>query len=160
MTLDAIAVEKNLAGKYLTFRLGDESYGVSVFKVREIIRLSEITVVPQMPEFVRGVINLRGKIIPVMDMRLKFGLKARATTDRTCIVVAQSATERGLLTVGLIVDAIEDVTLFAQENIQPTPDFGGSVDTQYLTGIAEVRGKICTLVDVDRALISERLSSF
>ena len=160
MTLDAIAEEKSLAGKYLTFRLGDESYGVSVFQVREIIRLSEITMVPQMPDYVRGVINLRGKIIPVMDLRLKFGLVARATTERTCIVVVHIATERGVAMVGLIVDAIEDVSTFAQESIQPAPDFGTRVDTKYVMGIAESRERICTLIDVNCALVTEKLANF
>jgi purine-binding chemotaxis protein CheW len=147
---------QNRGGKYLTFALGEESYAVDVRKVREIIRLTNITSVPQMPGFIRGVINLRGKIIPVIDLRLRFGLPNAATTDKTCIVVVQIQT--GIHTrreTGLIVDSVEEVLNLTANDIEATPDFGSQVDTEYLLGMAKVKGVVKMLLDLDRVLGSE-----
>jgi purine-binding chemotaxis protein CheW len=141
------------AGKYLTFVLGRESYGIEVLKIREIIRLVDITAVPQMPEYIKGVINLRGKIIPVVDLRLKFGLGVGETTERTCIVVVQVRLAAGNnLQMGLIVDGVEEVMNIAKGDIEDTPDFGAKVDTEYLLGMAKVKGKVTSLLDIDRVL--------
>ena len=146
----------NLGGKYLTFALGQESYAVDVRKVREIIRLTSITTVPQMPAFVRGVINLRGKIIPVIDLRLRFGLAQAATTDKTCIVVVQIQTGANQRReTGLIVDNVEEVLNLAATDIEETPDFGTQVDTEYLLGMAKVKGVVKMLLDLDRVLGSD-----
>ena len=146
------------AGKYLTFVLGQESYGVSVLKVREIIRLMDITAVPQMPNYVRGVINLRGKVVPVVDLRLKFGLPNAASTERTCIVVVQvkTASNAGAL-MGFIVDAVEEVLNIASDDVEPTPDFGTALETDYILGMAKVKGKVKTLLDIDHVLTAETL---
>ena len=143
----------NLGGKYLTFALGDESYAVDVRKVREIIRLTCITSVPQMPNFIRGVSNLRGKIIPVIDLRIRFGLQSAATTDKTCIVVVQIQTgTRAWRETGLVVDNVEEVLNLAANEIEETPDFGSQVDTEYLLGMAKIKGVVKMLLDIDRVL--------
>ncbi|OAM88597.1 chemotaxis protein CheW [Termitidicoccus mucosus] len=147
----------SLAGKYLTVVLDNESYGIAVLKVREIIRLQKITPVPQMPEYVKGIINLRGRIIPVVDLRLKFGLKAELA-DRTCIVVVQVKIQQGpVVQMGLIVDSVEEVVNLSAGEIEPTPDFGTRVDTSYLLGLAKVKQVVKTLLDIDRVVAPDAL---
>jgi purine-binding chemotaxis protein CheW len=144
------------AGKYLTFGLGRECYGVPVVKVREIIRMCAITPVPQMPDYIKGVLNLRGKIIPVADLRLKFRLASDRNTDLTCIVVVQvSLPDRTSTMMGLIVDAVDEVTNIAAADIEPTPDFGAALDTDYILGMAKVKGTVKTLLDIDRVVTSD-----
>jgi purine-binding chemotaxis protein CheW len=160
MTTESIeskpASQAVLAGKYLTFSLGRESYGVEVLKIREIIRLIEITAVPQMPDFIKGVINLRGKIIPVIDLRLKFGLAQAETTERTCIVVVQVDLSSGNKTqMGLVVDSVEEVINISQSDIEETPHFGIDLQTDYLLGMAKIKGKVKTLLDIDRVVTAE-----
>jgi purine-binding chemotaxis protein CheW len=151
-----VAAHTEAAGKYLTFALGGEFYGISVLKVREIIKLVAITVVPRMPNDIKGVINLRGKIIPVVDLRTKFGLALTNDTEQTCIVVVQvGSAGPSKLQLGLIVDAVEEVANFAAGDIEETPDFGTSVDTAYILGMAKVKGKVKTLLDIDRLLVDE-----
>ena len=145
----------NLAGKYLTFRLSGESYGLSVLKIREIIRLPDITAVAQMPDYVRGVINLRGKIIPVVDMRVKFGMGAAAATERTCIIVVRVQTANQAIQMGLVVDDVEEVINIAGNDIEETPDFGAKVDTDYILGMAKIKGRVKTLLDIDRVVSAE-----
>ena len=148
-----------VAGKYLTFMLAGESYGIAVLKIREIIRLVEITSVPQMPAHVVGVINLRGKIIPVVDLRIKFGLKKAEASERTCIVVVQhTRASGGTSQMGLVVDAVEEVTNIAQADIEPPPDFGTKCDTEYILGMAKIKGKVKTLLDIDRVVASDVMS--
>ena len=144
-------------GKYLTIRLGRESYGIPVLKVREIIRICPITRVANMPAQVRGVINLRGKVIPVVDLRTRFGLPAEADHDRTCIVVTQvSATlGNGSRLYGVIVDGVEEVAHFSAADIQPTPDFGGAVDTRFITGMAKAGDSVKALIDLDAIAAAE-----
>ena len=150
----------NLGGKYLTFALGDESYAVDVRKVREIIRLTNITTVPQMPGFIRGVINLRGKIIPVIDLRIRFGLPSATTTDKTCIVVVQIQTGvRTWRETGLVVDNVEEVLNLTASDIEETPEFGAQVDTEYLLGMAKIKGSVKMLLDLDRVLGNEELQA-
>jgi purine-binding chemotaxis protein CheW len=145
------------SGKYLTFTLGSESYGIPVMKVREIIRLCPITRVANMPPHVRGVINLRGKVIPVVDLRTRFGLASGGDHDRTCIVVTQVAASDGpgARPYGVIVDAVEEVATFAADDIQPTPDFGGAIDTRFITGMAKAGDGVKALVDLDAIAAAE-----
>jgi purine-binding chemotaxis protein CheW len=141
------------AGKYLTFNLQAESYGIDVLKVREIIRLISITTVPQMPAHIRGVINLRGKIIPVMDLRVRFEFPMAANTENTCIVVVQVKLPDGKATqMGLVVDGVEEVINIAGGDIEETPDFGGQICTDYIVGIAKVKGAVKSLLDIDRVV--------
>jgi purine-binding chemotaxis protein CheW len=144
------------AGKYLTFILGSESYGIAVIKVREIIRPINITLVPQMPVFVKGVINLRGKMIPIVDLRLKFELAEAKDTERMCIVVVQVVLRAGVeALMGLVVDGVEEVANIAAADIEPTPDFGASLDTAYILGMAKLKGSVKTLLDIDKLLQAE-----
>src|SRR5512141_1913368 len=114
------------AGKYLTFQLGNEEFGVRVLKVREIMGLQEITAVPQTPDHVKGVINLRGKVIPVIDLRLKFGLVHAEYSQRTCIIVTQVQGESGKILMGVVVDGVSEVLNLTAAEIEDTPDFGGN----------------------------------
>lgn len=146
------------SGKYLTFVLGHESYGISVLKVREIIRLMDITSVPQMPPYVKGVINLRGKVVPIVDLRIKFALANAESSERTCIVVVQVKTQAAASAfMGFIVDGVEEVVNFSANEIEPTPDFGSKLHTDYILGMAKIRGKVKTLLDIDRVLTNETL---
>lgn len=145
----------NLAGKYLTVVLENEAYGLNVLKIREIIRVQKITPVPQMPAFVKGVINLRGRVIPIVDLRVKFGLQA-GFTERTCIVVVQvKLAADQLVQMGLIVDSVEEVVNLTAAEIEPTPEFGARLDTSYLLGMAKVKGQVKTLLDLDRVVAPE-----
>lgn len=158
-TAPAPVTASKLAGKYLTVVLDNEAYGIAVLKVREIIRMQKITPVPQMPAFVKGVINLRGRVIPVVDLRVKFGLKAEFA-ERTCIVVVQVKlpTEQ-IVQMGLIVDSVEEVVTLTNEEIEPTPDFGTKIDTSYLLGMAKVKGQVKTLLDIDRVVAPETVQA-
>jgi purine-binding chemotaxis protein CheW len=161
-TNTAIAPEQtaSLAGKYLSFMLLRESYGIPVLKVREIIRLVDITPIPQMPAFIRGVINLRGKIVPVMDLRLRLDLAGAEATERTCIVVVhvKLATGSGIH-LGLVVDGVEEVMNLAAADIEETPEFGAKLDTKFLLGIAKVKGRVTALLDIDRVLAEAGLEA-
>jgi purine-binding chemotaxis protein CheW len=144
-----------LAGKYLTFALSKEEYGLPVLKVREIIKMMDITAVPQVPGHVRGVINLRGKVIPVVDLRLKFGFPPQDYTERTCIIVVEVALASGPVMMGIIVDHVSEVLSITAEEIEQTPEFGERVETGYMKGIAKVKGKVKILLDLDRVLGAE-----
>ena len=150
MTADHAAVPPAAPGKYFTFTLGSESYGIPVLKVREIIRLCPVTPVATMPPHVRGVINLRGKVIPLVDLRTRFGLPAALDDDRTCIVVTQVvAPQGGTRSYGVLVDGVEEVVQFDAADLEPTPDFGGAIDVRFLTGIAKGGERVTMLVDLD-----------
>jgi purine-binding chemotaxis protein CheW len=147
---------QRLAGKYLTFMIQNESYGIDVLQVREIIRLMNITAVPQMPPYVRGVINLRGKIIPVMDLRLRFGFTNLKNTQHTCIVVTQVKISGGKSTqMGLIVDGVEEVIHIAPTDIEETPDFGSKISTHYILGMAKIKGVVKALLDINGVVGAE-----
>jgi purine-binding chemotaxis protein CheW len=145
------------AGKYLTFQLATEEFGIRVLKVREIMGIQDITAVPQTPAHVKGVINLRGKVIPVVDLRLKFGLPAAEYNQRTCVIVTQVAGESAQILVGIVVDGVSEVLNLAAADIEDTPDFGEEVAAQYLLGMAKVKGKVKILLDIDRVLSSQDL---
>lgn len=147
------AVIARWVGKHLTFALGREFYGIPALQVREIIRLCEITFVPNLPPYVKGVLNLRGRIIPVIDLRQRFGLAAAEATERTCIVVVQLRTTAHTNKVmGLMVDGVEEVANLTQEDIEPTPDFGPAVEASYILGIAKIKGVVKVLLDIDQIL--------
>jgi purine-binding chemotaxis protein CheW len=144
-------------GKYLTFQLANEEFGIRVLKVREIMGLQEITAVPQTPAHIKGVINLRGKVIPVIDLRLKFNLSAAEYTQRTCIIVTQVKGDSGTLPMGIVVDGVSEVLNLTAGEIEDTPDFGENVAGQYLLGMAKVKGKVKILLDIDRVLSVQEL---
>lgn len=147
-----------LAGKYLTFRLAGESYGISVLKVREIVKLLPITRMPQMPHHLKGVVNLRGKIIPVMDLRLRLGLPADEAQEENCIVVVQIMIPgRPAMFVGLIVDAVEEVAHIVAADLESAPEFGAAVDVDSILGMAKLKGAVKTLLDIDRIVAGDSL---
>lgn len=140
------------AGKYLTFRLAKEEFALQVLRVREIMGMQDITAVPQTPHYMKGVINLRGKIVPVIDLRLKFGFPEAEVTAATCIIVVQLRTGKDTLLMGLLVDAVSEVLNFVPADIEDTPDFGHGVTTPYLLGIAKVKGAVKILLNIDEVL--------
>lgn len=145
------------AGKYLTFQLGQEEFGIRVLKVREIMGLLDITAVPQTPPHVRGVVNLRGKVVPVVDLRVKFGLAAVESTQRTCIIVTQVQMDSGPALMGIIVDGVSEVVNLSAADIEDTPDFGEEIGRRYLLGMAKSKGKVKILLDIDKVLSLEEL---
>lgn len=138
--------------KYLTFKLADEEYGVEILKVRELIGIMDITAVPQMPVYMKGVINLRGKVIPVVDLRLKFDLEEIEHTEETCIIVVDVGKE-----IGIIVDTVSEVLDIAVKDIEPPPSMGGSVDTSFILGMGKVGDAVKILLDIDRVLANEQV---
>jgi purine-binding chemotaxis protein CheW len=139
-------------GKYLAFRLAREEFAIQVLRVREIMGMQDITAVPQTPAYMKGVINLRGKIVPVIDLRLKFGFPEVEATSTTCIIVVQLKSGREILLMGLLVDAVSEVSNFTAGDIEDTPDFGTGVSTPYLLGIAKVKGSVKILLNIDEVL--------
>jgi purine-binding chemotaxis protein CheW len=153
-----VAKADQRAGKYLTFQLGNEEFAVQVLRVREIMGIQQITAVPQTPHYVKGVINLRGKVIPVVDLRLKFGLPELEHTQRTCIIVAQIDSHAGgKMMIGVIVDCVSEVLTLQTNDIEDTPDFGNGVDTPYLLGMAKIKDKVKILLDIDRVLSAQEV---
>ncbi len=146
------------AGKYLTFHLASEEFGIRVLQVREIMGLQDITAVPQTPHHVKGVINLRGKVIPVLCLRSKFGLQPVEYTARTCIIVVQVRGEAGPLHVGIVVDAVSEVLNVNAAEVEDTPDFGGGVPTPYLLGMAKIKDRVKILLDIDEVVTPHELS--
>lgn len=140
------------AGKYLVFRLDGEDYAFPVLRVQEIIRWTVVTRVPRMPDFVRGVINLRGKVVPVIDLHARFGLAPVAVTPRTCIIVLQVQRDTGLLLSGVVVDEATEVAEVAPEEILPPPEFGSRISTAFIAGVGRVSGQGILLLNVDKIL--------
>jgi purine-binding chemotaxis protein CheW len=154
---DSLTAElgKRLAGKYMTFQLAKEEYGLEILKVREIIGLMEITRVPRTRDFVRGVINLRGKVIPVVDLRLKFGMAACEATDQTVIIVVQYAIEGRPLTMGILVDQVLEVLSIDGAHIEPPPALGSAaLDTEFILGVGKHEKRIVFLLDIAKVLSS------
>ena len=142
-------------GKYLTFMLGREEYGLPVLKVREIIKVMDITHVPQVAAHVLGVINLRGRVIPVIDLRRKFGFAPQEHTERTCVIVAEVDLAQTIVMMGVVVDAVSEVVNVLPGEIDNAPDFGGQNHTDYILGLAKVKGTVKILLDLDRVLGSD-----
>ena len=145
------------SGKYLVFHLGREEFGIRVLKVREIMGIQDITAVPQTPAHIKGVINLRGKIIPVVDLRLKFGLPEQEYTQRTCIIVVQVRREGGPMLMGIVVDGVAEVLTLAAADIEDTPDFGEGAASSCLLGMAKVKGKVKILLEIEQVLTNQDL---
>jgi purine-binding chemotaxis protein CheW len=146
-------------GKYLTFTLANEDYGIGILKIKEIIGMMPITSVPQTPSFVKGVINLRGKVIPVVDLRLKFGIPAIDYTERTCIIVVEITGQSGAVKIGIVVDAVSEVLNIKAEDIENTPAFGTRVNTDYILGMAKIGSSVKILLDIDKVLTTQDLVS-
>ena len=144
-------------GKYLLFHLGQEEFGVHVLKVKEIMGVQEITGVPQTSSFVKGVINLRGKVIPVIDLRLKFQLPEVEYTQRTCIIVLQVKHNTGNIMMGVIVDGVSEVLNLQEADIEDTPEFGDELTLPYILGMAKIKGKVKILLDIDSVLSTQEV---
>ena len=138
------------AGKYLTFFLADEEYGVEILKVQEIIGRMPITPVPLTSKYITGVINLRGKIHPIMDLKIKFGMDQTEITDETCIIVIKTAS----LMMGILVDKVSEVVNVGSEDIEDTPSFGGDVNPEYLLGVGKTGGRVRLLLDIEKIITS------
>ncbi len=152
--MDAVVREnKTMEGKYLTFVLGDEVYGIEILSVREIIGLIDITSVPQTPDYMKGVINLRGKVIPVIDLRLKFSMQEEEHTQETCVIVVEvSGTS-----IGIIVDSVSEVSDISSEEIESAPSFEQGIDTDFIMGLGKVKDKIIIMLDIETVLSPEEL---
>jgi purine-binding chemotaxis protein CheW len=144
-------------GKYLTFALSHEEYGLEILKVREIIGYMEITAVPQTPHEVKGVINLRGQVIPVIDLRAKFGMETAEVTDESCIIVVEITQNRRSYSTGIVVDHVQEVLDIAGQDIEEAPQFGPSVDTNFILGMGKIGESVKILLDIDRVLASDDL---
>src|SRR5579863_9509948 len=144
-----------LAGKYLTFRLASEEYGLEIMKVQEIIGMMPVTQVPRVPDYVRGVINLRGRIIPTIDLRSKFGLERIADTDKTCIIVVEIMSAKGKVSVGIIVDEVAEVLDVGADEVDRPPEFGTSLSMDFILGVGIVKGGVKILLDIDKVLTFE-----
>ncbi len=145
-------------GKYLTFSLAGEEYGIGILQVKEIIGMMPITSVPRTPDFVKGVINLRGKVIPVIDLRLRFSIPESEYTERTCIIVVEIAANYGEMVIGIVVDSVSEVLNIKGENIEDSPSFGTSLDSEYILGMAKLEGGVKILLDIDKVLTSDEIS--
>jgi purine-binding chemotaxis protein CheW len=151
--LDAAAESRRQGGKFLTFQLADEEYGVEILKVREINGLMNITAVPQMPPYMKGVINLRGKVIPIVDLRLKFGLPEAPYTEQTCIIVVNVGKE-----IGIVVDTVSEVLDIRGENVEPPPSLDSSVDTGFILGMGKVGDAVKILLNIDQVLSEKEMT--
>ncbi len=141
--------ENSQANKYLLFSIGEEVYGISIVSVTEIIEMQKITAVPDMPGYVKGVINLRGRVIPIMDLRLRFGMEERAHDDRTCVIIADVKDDQ----LGFIVDTVAEVQDILEKDIEPPPNFKSDAGrNQYLSGLGKIEGRVTILIDVKRIL--------
>jgi purine-binding chemotaxis protein CheW len=143
------------AGKYLTFALADEEYGLEILKVREIISMSEITSMPKTPEYVKGVINLRGKVIPVIDLRLKFSMDEAPYTDETCIIVV----DVNGVEMGIIVDHVSEVLDISAGDIEDAPEFGASVNIDFILGMGKAEGRVTILLDISKVIGTEDIQT-
>ncbi|RKY55239.1 MAG: chemotaxis protein CheW [Candidatus Neomarinimicrobiota bacterium] len=146
------------AGKYLTFKLGSEEYGIEILKVREIIGLMDITSVPRTPDYVRGVINLRGTIIPVVDLRKKFGMESTEETEQSCIIVVEVTKKEGSEAIGVFVDAVSEVLDIAENDIEKTPSLGSDVNTDFILGMAKIKDSVKILLNVEKVLTTEEIA--
>jgi purine-binding chemotaxis protein CheW len=152
-------VGAQLAGKYLTFKLAEEEYGLEILKVQEIIQMQAVTKVPRTPDYMRGVINLRGKVIPVVDLRRKFGLDSVKDTEKTCIIVVQITHKDGTVVMGIIIDEVKEVLDIKAENIEDTPSFGATVNTEFILGIGKIGTSVKMLLSIDKVLSFAEIDS-
>jgi len=155
LVAERVESARKRGGKYLTFVLAEEEYGLEILKVREILGMLDITAVPRTPDFVKGVVNLRGKVIPVVDLRLKFGFDAAEQTDETCIIVV----DVNEVEMGVIIDKVSEVLDIGDEDIEDSPNFGSQVDTDFILGMGKAEGKVTILLDIGKVLSKEDAAS-
>jgi purine-binding chemotaxis protein CheW len=143
--------------KLLTFSLGSEGYGISILKVKEIIGMMDITPVPKTPDFIEGVINLRGKIIPVMDLRVKFGMQRQDYNDRTCIIVVEILIKGVQKLLGVVVDMVSEVVNISCDQIEPPPEYGTSIEHNSILGIGKIKDRVVIILDIDEVFICDEI---
>ncbi len=148
----AVKAMADREGKYLTFILAGEEYGIGILKIKEIIGMMTITPIPQTPPHVKGVINLRGKVIPVIDLRLKFGMEAMGYTDRTCIIVVEISAEAGNVRIGIVVDTVSEVLNIKGSDVENPPTFGSGMNVEFILGMAKINGGVKILLDIDKVM--------
>lgn len=158
ITTDVSNQQVSREGKHLTFSLAGEEYGIGILKVKEIIGLMAITPVPKTPEHIKGVINLRGKVIPVVDLRLKFKMEHAESTDRTCIIVVEIVSDGNKIAMGIVVDSVSEVLNIKAGEIENTPNFGSKLDTAYILGMAKSGQGVKILLDIDKVMGSDEIS--
>jgi len=159
-TIDqAVKANEGRGGKYLTFSLDNEEYGIGILKVKEIIGMVPVTPVPRAPKYLKGVINLRGKVIPVVDLRLRFGMEAIDYTDRTCIIVVEIASSSGTVQIGIVVDAVSEVLNIKADEIEDTPVFGTNFNSDYILGMAKTDGGVKILLDIDQVVSDQEIAA-
>jgi purine-binding chemotaxis protein CheW len=146
-------------GKFLTFRLGDEEYGIEIIKVREIIGLVNITRVPKTPYHVRGIMKLRGQVISVVDLRMKFDMEATEDTDETCIIVADIKASNGSVSIGMVVDSVSEVLDIKASDIEPAPSMSGDFDSSFILGMGMVKNNVRILLNIDQVFNDDDLGS-
>lgn len=148
-------------GKYLTFVLGREEYGIEILKIQEIIGIMEVTAVPKAPTFIRGIINLRGSVIPIVDLRSKFQMPPKEDSEKTCVIVVnvESPHCERKVTMGIIVDEVSEVLAISGSQIDPPPDFGAAVDTKFIQGIGKLEKKVAILLDIDKVLKDREIAA-
>ena len=146
-------------GKYLTFTLAEEEYGIGILKVKGIIGMVPITTIPRTPEFVKGVINLRGKVIPIIDLRLKFNMEAIPYSDRTCIIVVEIDSDKATVLIGIVVDAVSEVLNIREDEIEDTPKFGTQLNTEYILGMAKIQKGVKILLNINQVLSAEEITT-
>lgn len=144
-------------GKYITFRLAGEDYGIYILSVKEIIGMMNVTKVPRTPDFVRGVINLRGKVHPVIDLRKRFGMPEKEDDERTPIIIVEIKNQQTTSHLGIVVDAVSEVLNVGEDDLEQTPSFGVDLDTDFILGLAKNEEQVITLLDIDRILTSRQL---
>jgi purine-binding chemotaxis protein CheW len=144
--------------QYLTFTLGEEMFAIGILAIREIIEYGNLTEVPMTPPFIRGVINLRGAVVPVIDLAVRFGRTAKETTKRTCIVIIETASGERHHQMGLVVDAVSEVLEIPAADIEPPPEFGARIRTDFIHGMGKVNGQFVVMLDVARILSLEEIA--
>lgn len=157
-TREVVAAADNAPQQYLTFTLGGEMFAVAILNVKEIIEYGTVTEIPMMPGFIRGVINLRGSVVPVIDLSCRFGGKSTEVARRTCIVIIELSEGDQKHDIGVMVDAVSEVLEIAQAEIEPPPSFGAKIRTDFINGMGKVNGKFVIILDVSRVLSVEEIS--
>ena len=159
--MNAELLEKDLAetkeGKFLTFKLDENDYGVPILKVSEIIGITKITSVPKTPNFIKGVINLRSKIIPALDLRLKFGMQERAYDQNTCIIIINHTVGKSIKQIGVIVDIVSEVCKINSSEIEEAPSYGSDEDESFISGVGKIKDKVVILLDIDKVIFAEEI---
>ena len=159
--MSAVVTETRVSrgGKYLTFALGKEEYGLEILKVREIIGYMDVTAVPRTPDYVKGVINLRGQVISVIDLRAKFGMETAPRTEQTCIIVVDIRQDGRRLNTGIVVDRVSEVLNITAENIEAAPEFGSTIDTSFILGMGKIGQNVKILLDIDKVLSQQDVAA-